>query len=240
MGFCGVAEAFETKEVGQTPRLMRTKTPTWCLQGSLRQFTDAQLRQYIADCCGNWEAVSGLVFSETTDRSRANIIILDHDFGDGPAGVLADAQLPGPAQQVLRFGREGIFVASGNPPKGTIDIIAVGTHEIGHIIGHYHLPSGGEVDLMEAHYRPGLRTPQKTESAMARSWYGPPKVTPVAPPPPVTPLGDSLGVELIIGKITEEFAQIERLNFTSGGRKYTANGQAKRVRDNQIVTGGLE
>ena len=208
---CGIAEQFATKDAEQAQALLRTKRPKWCLQGKLRQFTDNQLRQYIADACGYWSEQCDLVFTETNDRAAADIVIEDHDFGDGPGGVLADAQLPGPRQQLMRIGREGNFVASSNPPSGTTDIVAIICHESGHIIGFYHLPSGGDLDLMEAFYRAGLRKPQRAESAMARQWYG----APVARAPPSDPTKPT-------GKVIIEVTAIV------DGVEYVAKGEAKR------------
>jgi hypothetical protein len=239
---CGVQQSVDSLESGGAmPYRLRTKSPTFCVVSEVKPFTAAQFSQYCADAFGRWSKVCGVNFTETTDRRSATFIIRTHDFQDGPSGVLADCQLPtGVPQQVMRLDVQSRWVASLNPPSGSTDVIAVLAHEMGHGIGFVHFPLALPVELMEPYYRAGLRDPQPVEVDIAAKAYGPPKVTPVTPPPPVTPLGDSLGVELIIGKITEEVAQIERLNFTSGGRKYTANGQAKRVKDNQIVTGDLE
>ncbi len=80
----------------------------------------------------------------------------------------------------------------------------------------------------------------ETEIGMAVKVYGAAKNKPSTPPPPVPPLGDSLGVDLVIGKMTEEFAEIERFAFVSGGRKYLATGKANRVQPDKFMAGGLE
>lgn len=212
MHFCGVAEQLATKDLPAEAARMPTNRPTWCLQAEIRPFTDAQARQYLADAFARWSKVCNVVFSETSSPGNANFVITEHDFGDGPSGVLADCQLPYGGQQRMRLDRQGRWVVSTNPPSGSVDLIAVAAHEMGHGIGLSHLPTGGLVDLMEPFYRPGLRDPQAAETAMVVQLYGEPKVS-QPPTTPVTPLGDSLGVELFI---------------RAAGQEWVAKGEAKK------------
>lgn len=236
--FCGVSERLATKELPAEAAKMPTKRPTWCLQASLGQFTDSQLRQILADAFGRWSVVCDVIFAETNDRIRANFLIIDRDFGDGPSGVLADCQLPHGGQQLMRLDNATKWVASKNPPQGTVDITAVSSHEMGHGIGLMHLPAGGQADLMEPFYRPGLQDPQAAESAMVRQWYGAPvAVTP--PTVPGTPASMS-GFVLDLGGINSQGLTINRMEVSVGGKKYLASGIAKEAKAGQLVTGGLE
>ncbi len=237
MHFCGVHH--EQFAVGEVVRKMPTNRPTYVLEADLPGVTRQQLSEWCAFAFSFWAEACDLEFREVASRTQANFRITHHQFGDGPFGVLADCQLPYGGQQLMRLDIATKWVASVNPPQGAIDIVAVLAHEMGHGIGLSHFPTGGPPDLMEPSYRAGLRKPQSAEREYVRKLYGEPKVSqPV--PTPVAPLGDSLGVDLVIGKMTEEFAEIERFAFVSGGRKYLATGKANRVQPNKFMAGGLE
>jgi hypothetical protein len=163
---------------------MPTNRPTWCLNATLPGIGADALHKALVESFANWQAVCDLAFIEVTDARTANIVIIDHEF-DGPTGILADAMLPtGVRQQVLRLDRSERWIIADNIPTNRIELRTVGRHEIGHIIGFSHLPSGPPPDRMEARYSPTVNVPQATEIAMARKLYGPPASTPVDPTKP--------------------------------------------------------
>lgn len=216
--FCGVTAQYADKHPETLDAKLGTLTPSWCLQAEIRPFTDAQTRQYLADAFGRWSKVCGVTFRETTDARTANFVILSHDFRDGPAGVLADCQLPWGGQQRMRFDVQTRWVASINPPAGSIDIIAVASHEMGHGLGLEHLPLGGQVDLMEPFYRPGLRDPQAAETALVVRMYGEPKKKAADPPP--GPTGKGPRAKIIV---------------TMDGRTWEAEGNLRDAGTQQVV-----
>jgi predicted secreted protein len=250
MGFCGVTESLvataEARGTGLS-RMIANTVNVWVSEPMVG-FSRGQWEDALMEGFTDWSNHINVTFrlcsseakgiEEFKSRKAAFWRIVNHRF-DGPMGILADMQLAYPGVQTMRFDVAERWFHGINMPSGRIPVVQTAKHEGGHGIGLPHTPSGPPAQVMDPTLQVGIPL-HETEIGMAAKLYGPAKVTPVAPPPPVTPLGDSLGVELIIGKITEEVAKIERLNFTSGGRKYTANGQAKRVKDSQIVTGGLE
>lgn len=181
MRICGVKAQATTKDAKVMPFRFPTNTPSWCVQVDLKPFTNTQLRQYIADALGSWSKVCGCNPVEVTDPSLATVLMIGHDFGDGPSGVLADCELPtGVRQQKLRWDIRTNWAARGSNTK--TGFIEVTSHEWGHAKGFYHLPIGGLADLMEPYYRQGLWEPQAFEAAIAREAYGPP-TTPTPMPP---------------------------------------------------------
>lgn len=165
-------------------------------------------QQFIAACLEafeRWSAVCDVVFSHTDEQSEAQFVIFMHSF-DGPSGILADCQFPSPGlrPQQMRIDR-------GERWKVDDVLLAMLCHEMGHGIGLSHFPPGPPPELMEPSLS-SIARPQATESAYAAKLYGPPKLAPT--PTPVPPLGDSLGVELIIK--------------ASNGQTYKAAGTAKR------------
>jgi len=223
MRICGVQAQASSKDASVMPFRLPTKEPTWCIQADIAPFTNSQLRQYVADALGSWSKVCGLNPKETNDPKLATVVLIGHDFGDGPSGVLADAQLPtGLRQQLLRWDIRTNWAAKGSANK--TGIIEVTSHEWGHIMGFYHLPIGGLADLMEPFYRSGLWEPQAFEAGIAREAYGPP-----LDPTPVTP-GNSIviqGFNIIFSNPTPNNIQVS-LDVSTNIGKFVAAGDVKK------------
>lgn len=210
MEFCGISERFGD---GNVVYKLANQRPKFCVREGLPGISREHLVAACLDAFGRWSAVCDVIFTPTDDPNAAQFLIFAHKF-DGASGVLADCMLPSPglARQDMRLDLDERWVVSDNPPAGRINLLAVLCHEMGHGIGLQHLPSNPPPDLLEPVYRPDVYRPQATEIAIVQKWYGPPQVSP--PTTPVPPLGDSLGVDLII---------------TQGAAKYRAVGKANRV-----------
>jgi hypothetical protein len=101
-----------------------------------------------------------------------------------------------------------------NPPNGWIDFYRMMLHELEHAHGLGHKPASIQVPaLISPIYSPVMRHLQPADKGELVRRYGAPK--PPITPTPVPPLGDSLGVELLI--------------TGADGRKFNAKGTAKRV-----------
>ncbi len=250
MHFCGVTESLvSTAEARGTglSRMIANTVNVWVSEPmvgfSRAQWEDALMRGFC-----KWSVYADITFQLCSSESRgieefqagkaAFWRIVNHRF-DGPMGVLADMQLAYPGVQTMRYDVSERWHDGINIPSGKIPVVETATHEGGHGIGQPHTPSGPPAQVMDPTLQIGIPL-HETEIGMAVKVYGPAKNKPSTPPPPVPPLGDSLGVELIIGKTTEEFAEIERFSFATGGRKYLATGKANRVQPDKFMAGGLE
>lgn len=210
MEFCGITAQFGE---GAITYKLANQRPSFYVQDAPPHITRNDLIAACVEAFGRWSAVCDVVFSPTDDPDAAQFLIFTHQF-DGPSGVLADCALPSPGmrQQELRIDPSERWVISDNPPAGALDLLAVLCHEIGHGIGLQHFPSGPPPELMEPIYNAAIVRPQATEAAYAAKLYGLPQTQ--TPPTPVPPIGDSIGIDLII---------------TQGNARYEAKGTAKRV-----------
>lgn len=166
----------------------------------------------ISDCCDfKHEYVANADF--------ANIYMIAQRL-DGPSGVLADCEIPSVGARPestrlrLRFDDGEHWVLAENPGGGQIDLYRVALHELEHGHGLGHKPDNiAARALIAPIYSQTIRNLQPADIGELQRRYGPSQVQP--PLPPVTPpLGDSLGVDLIIN---------------AAGKKYRATGNAKRV-----------
>lgn len=217
MQFCGITERFG--EGAQTYRLSNQR-PKFHVRSCPPQFTVSQFTDACMEAFGRWSAVCDVIFTPTADPNSAQFMIFTNRF-DGPSGILADCMFPSPGlrQQDMRIDPTERWVASDNVPSGSINLFAVLCHEMGHGLGIAHLPSSPPPDLMEPTYSSDVNRPQSTEVLMVQKLYGQPQIAP--PSTPVPPLGDSLGLELIISQAN----QIS-LKYTRGSQKYQARGTA--------------
>jgi len=165
----------------------------------------------ISDCCD-------VSFEYVANVNAANIRYTAQRL-DGSNGVLADMQIPvgnvsADSTSLLgRFDDGENWVLAQNPPNGTIDFYRVGLHETEHAMGLGHKPASiQQPALIAPVYSPVWRNLQPADKAELMRRYGPPQAT--APATPVPPLGDSLGLEILI--------------TAASGQKYKATGNAKR------------
>lgn len=212
MTFCACREQFG---LTSTPVYkLANQRPKFCVQTTPPHISRDDLIAACLEAFGRWSAVCDVIFAPTDDANAAQFTVNTHTF-DGPSGILADCELPSPglAQQAMRIDPSEQWVVSDNPPMGALDLLAVLCHEIGHGIGLQHFdPNTPPPELMNPIYNPRIVKPQAGEIAFVQKLYGLPQTQPA--PSPVPPVGDSLGVALII---------------TQGNVKYRATGKANRV-----------
>jgi len=169
------------------------------------------------------KAVFDQIFNEIADfcdfevtyspnHRTANFVVMQRRL-DGPGGVLAQHGIPMPGNNQFTqvYGeyddseRFGIF--DGPPPqKGMIDIRRTGRHEVSHGggLGHRPFVRGQSPALMDPTYSDIIYQFQQPDIAEWVRRYGKSKRN-NAPLPPAPPVGDSLGVELIIQQADAKF-----------------------------------
>jgi len=209
--FCGIRQQFGN---GSVTYKLGDNRPKFCVQSTPPQFTRAQFIAACLEAFGRWSAVCDVMWTPTDDANAAQFLIITRQF-DGPSGILADCELPSPGlrQQLMRIDPSERWVASDNPPADSLNLLAVLCHEMGHGIGLQHFdPSIPPPELLNPTYNPAITQPQSGEIAFAQKLYGPPQTMPA--PTPMPPIGDSLGIDLII---------------TRDNARYQAKGTAKRV-----------
>lgn len=176
--FCGV----DTSGMQSATAAWRKRRLTFAVDGDFPTLGDETAFSAIVEAFANWEAVCGLTFAEANDTRSADIVITTGRI-DGAFGVLAWSELPqGDDRQLTqKYDTKDKFVVALRPPRDSIDLVAVATHEIGHALGLEHT-SPGTGDLMEPTYAAGRRVPQPGDVERIVRLYGKPAVTPSLPP----------------------------------------------------------
>lgn len=195
--YCGQSLALRDVEAARAARWQRTRL-TWRVTTDLPGFARAAFEAAITEAFTAWQAVCGLTFARLDGPADLNI---STGRVDGPLGVLAYAELPDGSDRPLRMvvDTSEQWVVNAQGQRGPIDLVAVLTHEIGHLIGLDHNTSGGNA-LMNSHYSPGIRKPQALDVQRAVGLYGPPVMQPPPVPMP-TPGGAPAGGEPIVIRI---------------------------------------
>lgn len=129
-----------------------------------------------------WSSVCGIRPIRATSSPQVTITTArgTRNGFDGAGGVLAWAYLPGSDRwagpSLMSFDLEESWTDA--PPSrlraGLIRYVAVCAHELGHILGLDHGPTG---DLMQPIYEPTLEMPQAGDKRRAAALYGPPLVS---------------------------------------------------------------
>ncbi len=158
----------------------------WAIQGDLPGVPGEAFRGAIAESFASWQSVCGLQFYEATGPVD---IVLTTGPIDRAGGVLAWSELPDGSERQLtqRYDTRDRFVVATRPGPGQIDLVAVGSHEIGHALGLEHAPNGSP-DLMAPIYEPGRRFPQPGDIERIQRLYGKPVPADVPPSGPAGPI----------------------------------------------------
>lgn len=199
--FCGVTEeAFAIN--GVTYRWPRGSKLTWAIGfSSLGALSDLDVKDVfatalkeISECCDVRHEMIG-------NLNAANIRVISQRL-DGKSGVLADCEIPvgnvsANTSLRMRLDDSENWVLADNPAAGTIDLYRVVLHELLHGHGLGHKPASIQAPALIAPvYSPLLKHLQKADKDELVRRYGTPQQPPL--PPEVPPIGDSVGVEVII------------------------------------------
>jgi hypothetical protein len=196
------------------------KTIPWCLQANdwPKVGIQAALNAF-AKAWGYWAAACDLNPVYTADPSKALALTTLGQI-DGPFGILAYSQIPGPGNtQRLnqQFDNAEPWAVGDSLPQGQIDLVRVAAHEIGHLIGLQH--QNGKC-LMAPIYDPQINQPVALDIQQVVARYGPSKATPPPPSgggggggggqPPVGGVATWITIQDEAGKPLEQY-RIQRL-----------------------------
>lgn len=160
------------------------KEITWSIEGEVPPFNRSQLRDIYQKAWTIWERVCGIrsryVESDAMVKMGSGRI-------DGPSNVLAWSEMPCDVnvRSVLqRFDTTERWTDSENPSSGTIDLVTVACHELGHAIGIPHIESG---NILYAAYMGAKRVAGPGDIRESVLRYGPAIPAPGPDPDPAIP-----------------------------------------------------
>lgn len=185
--FCGHPDVMPLAEALQAwPRKDLSYTIT--NPGGFPGLSADQAKAAFAWAAGQIEAACDVRLRWTPDAAAA-LIVIDCQRIDQPGGVLAYSELAdGTARrkgQRYDSSEAWVYVQGPQVPRSRIDLGRVALHELIHMMGVPHLPSG---NLMQPLYDMNIWTPQSGDVRELVARYGPP----AAPPPPAPPEGEWL------------------------------------------------
>lgn len=191
---CGLPE---TLILGVSSR--RNPQASWFVTNGLPGIPLDQLEASVQAAFNLWSQVANCQGSKAPSQSQADLIITPARL-DGPMGVLADCELPGPSVQRMRLdnGERWTIHIGSNVPQGLIDLQRVLAHELGHFWGIGHIQNG---NLMAPTYSTRIESPKSGDIQEIQGRYGPPVVNnPTHPDEP-----DRMVIYGKSGRITAEF-----------------------------------
>lgn len=176
--FCNVPQAMQGREELGTRRLFqwpRGHVITWHVDQAPRGFDRTEAQQHFKTAFDLWEAVCGVRYKFVTNARLANLFITTRRI-DGPAGVLAEAELPMPgtnatSQYRVWFDEEFWTIAENWQGAGRFPLITVAAHEFGHSSGLGHDEDGRTNALMDPSVS-NISTPQDSDIAEMVARYG--------------------------------------------------------------------
>ena len=174
-GFCNVPETVLGAAGAGLSQWPLGHVLTWSIVKTLPGWSHDDMRDCFHAQWKQWDEASGLTIEWTADASRANILIGTRKI-DGPAGVLAEAQLPWqgirPDSQLRQWYDENErWVFAKNPGGGMIDLGRTSLHEDGHSLGIGHEGNGRTDAIMDPSIS-NLYTLQEWDKQQAILRYG--------------------------------------------------------------------
>lgn len=184
----------------------RNPVASWFVEGSLPRIDREQIEACVQAAFNTWSTVANCKGRKAASRATADLIVSVTRL-DGPLGVLADCELPGPPVQHLRcdISEQWIVHIGLGVPQGYVDLQRVLVHEIGHYFGIGHIGRG---NLMAPTYSTQLYLPQQGDIEEMQGRYGPP----VVPDPGHPDEPDQLIIIGKSGKPTARF-KLERMDL---------------------------
>lgn len=178
--FCGTQDA-----VSGSGQLARNPHARWLVASTVPGVPLATLQGLVAQAMDRWAAVAAVTHEMlASSNAGAADLVVNGGKIDGPFGVLAWTELPGPQQQQMRLDNAETWEdGQHGHQRNSILLANVLTHELGHFWGLEHLSSG---NLMQPTYDPQIVAPQSGDIEAMVQRYGP-AAHPEPPPGPSTP-----------------------------------------------------
>lgn len=188
--FCNVPQSALAAAAGAQCQWPRGSVVRWAAVKWPPGWSEAEFVNTLKASWNAWEAVCGFRTELVSNAKTANIVVQTRRI-DGPAGVLAEAELPcGNVTSITQLGvwfddSEQRWVDAINMSGGMIDLRRVAIHEFGHSAGMGHAPDG-QRDIM-APTISDLRAPGPWSTPQMVSRYGETAGEPPDKPPDDTP-----------------------------------------------------
>lgn len=178
MNFCNISEQFAgNRGVRRLFQWPRNHVITWHVTAAPSGLTVSQCKDIYSEAFEWWMAVCGVQYKYVPQARQANLLIGTRRI-DGPAGVLAEAELPPPgttASSQFRAWADNsdrwTDVDSGWEGTGRFPLRVVMAHEFGHSSGLGHNTDGRTNALMDPQVS-HITRPQEWDAEEMVARYG--------------------------------------------------------------------
>lgn len=201
-GYCNVSETLANSAQANLCRWPAGMPQIrWTVVAGLPGFATQSLVQCYESAFTAWSLVCGVKFAYVPQQNSANILVGSRRI-DGPAGVLAEAELPcgritSSSQLRVWMDNSESWVVAENAPRGKMDLLGTSAHEFGHSLGIGHNMDPNTRALMDP-TKSIIRAPQNWDMMQAVMRYGTPGTAPPSKPDdplsPETPAGRFAGI----------------------------------------------
>lgn len=197
MGFCRVPDQVTGQAGARLYQWPIGHVVTWTVVNTIPRFSADDYKNAADECFKLWTDICGWQVKYVSNPAHANLL-LGSRMIDGRMGVLGEAELPvgnvTPATQLRLWLDIGdTFAIADNPPPGTIPLLPVLAHEIGHNAGLGHNQDGVINALMDPTIS-HIKVPQAWDIEQMVLRYGERQVTPA----PTGDDSDQQDVDLVV------------------------------------------